>query len=353
MRIMSAIDTLPPTEPPPRPHKRKTFLTLAGRGLLALVLAGMIGWGVLAVYYSHLPVSLRPVAAVVFGLGSIALLVFVRPRRRGLLIFLGVFVLLVAWWLAIPPSNDRNWQPDVAVLPDAVIEGNNVTIRNIRNCDYRSETDFDVRHYDRTYDLNKLRTADLFLIYWGSPMIAHTMLSFGFEGDEYLCISIETRKEKGESYSAVRGFFKQYELTYVIADERDLVRLRTNYRGEDVYLYRLNATPGVARDVLMSYLGQVNRLKQHAEWYNALTSNCTTNIRGHARPYAISPWDWRILLNGHIDEMAYQNGRLDQSLPFAELKARSHINDQGKAADKDPAFSKRIREGLPGMEKRP
>ena len=135
----------------------------------------------------------------------------------------------------------------------------------------------------------------------------------------------------------------------MIADERDLVRLRTNYRGEDVYLYRLNATPRMARDVLTDYLGHANRLKQQAEWYNALTSNCTTNIRGHARAYVVSPWDWRVLLNGYSDEMAYQNGRLDRSLPFAELKARSHINDRGKAADKDPAFSRRIREGLPGM----
>ena len=333
--------------------RRVGFLTFVGRGLLVLAVAGMIVWGVLAVYYSNLPAWLRPIAAAMFVLGSIALLVFVRPRRRGLLAFLAVFVLLVVWWLRIPPSNDRDWQPDVAVLPDAVIEGNRVTIHNIRNCDYRSETAFDVRHYDRIYDLDKLRTADLFLIYWGSPMIAHTMISFGFEGDDYLCISIETRKEKSEDYSAIRGFFKQYELTYVIADERDLVRLRTNYRGEDVYLYRLKTTPEMLRDVLRDYLKEAHRLKQKAEWYNALTSNCTTNIRGHARPYMVSPWDWRILLNGHIDEMAYRNGRLDQSLPFAELKARSHINDRGKAADKDPAFSKRIREGLPGMEKRP
>jgi hypothetical protein len=325
-------------------------LRFVGRIVLALILAGMIGWGVLAVYYSNLPAGLRPVVAAVFGLGSIALLVFVRPRRRGLAAFLGVFLLLLAWWLAIPPSNDRDWQPDLAVLPYAEIEGNKVTVHNIRNCDYRSETDFDVRRYDRTYDLDKLRTADFYVVYWGSPMIAHTMFSFGFDGDDYLCISIETRKEKGETYSAVKGFFKQYELIYVIADERDLVRLRTNYRGEDVYLYRLRAKPDVVRNVFLSYLKHANSLKQQAEWYNALTSNCTTNIRGHARAYAATPWDWRILLNGRIDEMAYENGRLDRSLPFAELKARCHVNERGKAADKDPTFSKRIREGLPGVE---
>lgn len=350
---MIVSDTLPATEPPSGSPRRKTLLTLAGRGLRALVLAGMIGWGVLAVFYSNLPAWLRPLAAAALGIVSITLLLFVRPRRRGLLVFLGVFVLLVAWWLAIPPSNERDWQPDVAILPYAFIEGNKVTVHNIRNCDYRTETDFDVRHYDRTYDLDKLHTADLFIVYWGSPMIAHTIMSFGFEGQDYLCISIETRKEKGEDYSNIAGFFKQYELTYVIADERDLIRLRTNYRGEDVYLYRLKAPPEMAREVLLDYLKEANRLKQKAEWYNALTSNCTTNIRGHARPYVISPWNWRILVNGYLDQMAYENGRLDRSLPFAELKARSHINERGQAADKDPEFSKRIREGLPGMETHP
>ncbi|MBP7936989.1 MAG: DUF4105 domain-containing protein [Phycisphaerae bacterium] len=340
-------------ETPAEPRRRRKLLVWAGRVTLACVLAGMIGWGVLALYYSNLTAWLRPVAAVLFGIGPLAILWRVRPRRRGVLVFVGVFALLVIWWLRIPPSNDRDWQPDVAVLPFATIDGDRITIHNIRNCDYRSETDYGVRHYDRTYELDKLRTADLFLIYWGSPMIAHTMLSFGFDGGGYLCVSIETRKEKGEDYSAIRGFFRQYELTYVVADERDVVRLRTNYRHEDVYLYALQTTPDMVRSVFLDYLRHVNSLKEHPEWYNALTSNCTTNIRGHARAYVASPWDWRILLNGRIDELAYANGRLDQSLPFAELKARSHVNERANALDKDPAFSQRIREGLPGMEKRP
>jgi hypothetical protein len=325
-------------------------LRVLGRVLLGLIGLGMTGWGVLAIHYSNLPAWLRPVVAAVFAVGAFWTLLLMRPRWRGRLVYLGVFLVLVVWWLAIPPSNDRDWQPDVAVLPYATFDGNKVTLHNIRNCDYRSETDFDVRHYDRTYDLDKLRTLDFFLIYWGSPMIAHTMMSFGFEGGDYVCVSIETRKEKGEDYSAVRGFFKQYELTYVVADERDVVRLRTNYRGEDVYLYRLHPAPDALRSVFLDYLAGVNALKNRPQWYNAMTDNCTTTIRGHARSYMVSPWDWRILLNGYADEMAYRNGGLDRSLPFAELKARSHVNERGKAADTDPAFSKRIREGLPGME---
>src|SRR5262249_7251558 len=162
------------------------------------------------------------------------------------------------------------------------------------------------------------------------------------------CFSIETRKEKGESYSAIKGFFRQFELIYVVADERDLVRLRTNYRGEQVYLYRLNTEPAVARLVLLDYLKEVNRLKEKPEWSNAVTGNCTTQIRGHTKPYAKDArFDWRILLNGRIDEMAYERKSLDQSLPFPQLKARSLINERAKAADRDPAFSQRIREPSP------
>jgi hypothetical protein len=276
----------------------------------------------------------------------------VRPRHRGVILSFCLFALVVAWWLTIPPSNNRDWQPDVAVLPSATISGDTVTIHNIRNCDYRSETDYDCRYYDRTFDLARLKSVDLFLVYWGSPYIAHTMFSFGFEGQGQVCFSIETRKEKGEAYSAIKGFFKQYELTYVVADERDVVRLRTNYRKEDVYLYRLKAEPALIRKVFLDYLRQVNRIHDRAEWYNALTSNCTTNIWGHIAPYVRNArFDWRILGNGFLDKMIYERGTVDTSLPFAELKKLSYINPRARQADGDPGFSLRIREGLPGMEK--
>jgi hypothetical protein len=265
--------------------------------------------------------------------------------------FLAAFAVVLAWWLFMPPSNTRNWQPDVAVLPWADMQGTRVTIHNIRNCDYRSETDYTVRHYDRTFELAKLKSLDLFLVYWGSPYIAHTMLSFGFEGDGFVCFSIETRKEVGEAYSTIKGFFRQYELTYVVADERDLIGLRTNYRGEQVYLYRLNASPDFIRKVFLDYLREVNSLKDRPEWYNALTGNCTTGIRVHTAPYNPNArLDWRIIVNGYIDEMLYERKAIDTSLPFPELKKRSLINDRAKGLDKTPDFSKLIRVGLPGKQ---
>jgi hypothetical protein len=305
----------------------------------------------LAIYYSNLPAAwLRTLAAGGYVMGVAAVLLWVRRRWMARLVLLGAFGAVVLWFLFTPPSNTRDWQPDVAVLPYADINGDTVTIHNIRNCDYRSETDYTVRYYDKTFDLAKLRAVDFFLVYWGSPLIAHTMLSFDFGGGDHVCFSIEARKEKGEAYSAIRGFFRQYELTYIIADERDLIRLRTNFRGEQVYLYRLNTDPALARLVFLDYLKQVNRLRDRPEWYNALTSNCTTNIRGHTKPYVRKTrWDWRILVNGYIDRLGYEVGSLDHSLPFTDLRARSLVNDRAKAAGDDPAFSARIREGLPGF----
>jgi hypothetical protein len=326
----------------------RTLGKLALRMCIAVVLLAVTVWSALAIYYSNLPsAALRMAGAIVYLFTIGVVLARVRPWWRAILTCGVAFAVIVIWFLLIPPSNDRDWQPDVALLPYAELKGDQVTIHNIRNCDYRTETDYTVRHYDKTFDLTKLESVDFYVVYWGSPMISHTMLSFGFGGGDFVCFSIETRKEKGESYSAIKGFFRQFELTYVIADERDLVRLRTNFRHEQVYLYRLRTDLSAGRLVLLDYLKEVNSLKAKPEWYNALTSNCTTNIRGHTLPYAKNKrFDWRILLNGRVDQMAYERGSLDQALSFAQLKRESLINERAQRANDDPTFSQRIRQKL-------
>src|SRR3954471_14250860 len=221
-----------------RPAPRRVWSALRTLALM-LLCVGPTLWAMAALYFDlNIPWLRLPAtiiyAAVVLGIG-----IFVRPRRLAVVLILAAFGVVLIRWLALEPSNQRKWQPDVAILPSAEIAGDRLTIHNIRNCLYRSDTDYDVRHYDKTFDLKKLQSVDLYLVYWGSPSIAHTMASFGFDGGDYVCISIETRKEVGESYSALRGFFRQFELTYVVADERDLVRLRTDFRKEQVYLYRM------------------------------------------------------------------------------------------------------------------
>jgi hypothetical protein len=319
------------------------------------VFPAMLCWGTMAIVCSNITPVLRSAAVGAFCTAALISVFF--PRRDGWKAgcFLFVFSLVLAWWLALSPGNDRDWQPDAATLSFAAVTGDIVTIHNIRNFDYRRENDYVVRHYDRTFDLRSLRSMDLFLVDWGLPHIAHTMLSFGFDGGEYVCFSIEVRKEKKERYSAIKGFFKQYELMYVVAAERDVVRLRANYRkGEDVYLYRLKVPPELIRKILLDYLRTVNGLKERPEWYNALTGNCTTGIWKHIAPqYPKAKFDWRLLASGHADEMAYELGVLDRTFPFRELRRRSLINARSKAAGNRGRFSELIRHGLPGFEEKP
>ena len=330
------------------------LLNIAGKCLAALVLASMLAWCALAVFYSNLPGEwLRTGLAALLVLGGISALILGKNRK----ILLGVFTcfaLIVFWWMTIPASNNRSWQPDVAVLPHATIEGTHVTVHNIRNFEYRTETDFTPHYYDKTFDLEKLDSVDLIAVYWMGPDIAHIFLSFGFEDTDYLAVSIETRKEAGEDYSTVKGFFKQYELYYVVADERDVIRVRTNYRNnppEQVYLYRLNTPVERIRRVFLDYLAKINSLETQPEFYNTLTTNCTTNILMHSRVNPESlPFSWKILLSGHTPEYVYENGGMGRNLSFPELQERSLINAVAQQADAAPDFSQRIREGLPGME---
>jgi hypothetical protein len=279
----------------------------------------------------------------------ISIVALIRPLYRGVIAALMPVVVVAFWWMSIAPSNTRDWTPDVARVAQTTFDGSHVTIENVRNFKYRSETDYEDRWETRSYDLDKVRGVDMFLSYWGPTLIAHTIASWEFDDGRHLAISIETRKKTGESYSALRGFFRQYELAYVVADERDLIGLRTDYREEQVYLYRLRVPSAQARALLVDYLREANRLRKNPRWYNALTSNCTTMIRSHAQDVgADGRFDWRILVNGRVDEMAYERRQIDTSLPFAVLRARSNITEKARAADGSPDFSTRIRENLPG-----
>jgi hypothetical protein len=233
-------------------------------------------------------------------------------------------------------------------VPRAGIDGPFVTIQNVRNFEYRSESDYDQRCETRTYNLDRIRGMDLFLSFWGPTEIAHTIVSWEFDGGQHLAISIETRKANGESYSALRSFFPQYELYYVVVDEPDLVGLRTNYRGEAGYLHRIRVPTPQALALLVDYLTKVNRLANHPQWYNALTQNCTTAIRGHAQcAGAGGRFDWRLLADAHVDQLLYERHQIDADIPFDDLRSRSNITERARAAADAADFSARIREGLP------
>jgi Domain of unknown function (DUF4105) len=324
--------------------------------LLGLLMLGLSGWGVLALlYWDHANPLLRRGLAVAYAVTAVLLMAAFALRRRrwaAVAAFMALSALLVACWSAIEPSNDRDWQPENAVLAYASIDGDRITLHNIRNFDYRSETDFTPGYYDRTFDLRQLDAVDLFASYWMGPTIAHLFLSFGFADGKHVAVSIETRVARGEGYSTVQGFFRQYELYYAVGDERDIVRLRTNYRHdppEQVYMYRLRGSAANARRLFLDYLRDLNALRDHAEWYNTLTTNCTSAIWLHARvnPGHV-PYSWKILLSGYTPEYLYEQGRLDTSVPFEELQRRALINPLAASADQAADFSARIRAGLPG-----
>jgi hypothetical protein len=318
-------------------------LTLSPIGVAA------VAWAAMALWFDG-PQSRLLAGTLAAGLtvACILLAASVRPFLRGLVAALLPVVAVALWWTSIPPSNTHDWTPDVARTARASFDGSRVTIDNLRNFRYRSESDYEQRWETRTYDLDRIRGVDLFLSFWGPTQIAHTIVSWDFDDGQHLAISIETRKEKGESYSALRGFFRQYELYYVVADERDLVGLRTNYRREQVYLYRIRAPAAQARALLVDYLNEVNRLADDPQWYNALTQNCTTTIRGHAQNIGASGrLDWRLLANGNLDQLLYERGQIDREVPLVDLRARSNITERAKAAGDSPDFSARIRRGLP------
>jgi hypothetical protein len=324
--------------------------TMIGLFLGALVIAGTGVWGTLAIYYDGPATdTFRTILASAFAAGTLAALGAFSTRKFRWIAagcYAAIFFMLVTWWSRIEPSNEREWQTEVAILPYATFNDNLVTVHNIRNFDYRTETDFTPEYYDRTYDLTKLDSADLVAAYWMGPMIAHIFLSFGF-GDDHLAVSIEARKEINEGYSSIKGFFKQYELIYIVGDERDLIRVRTNYRKdppEDVYLYPLAGSLENAKRVFLDYMKTINDLGKRPRFYNTLTANCTNVIWMHTRlnPGHV-PFSWKILLSGYTPEYLYEQGKLPTYLPFEELQTRARINSRAVRADQDPDFSSRIR----------
>jgi len=313
---------------------------------LVAVLFVLAGWAALVMEFCLPgPAPFRGVIAIAMPLALVAALWRGRARRRVVAVGGAIFALGLTVFWAQAARNDRAWCPDVAVLPWAEFDGDRVTVHGIRCCDYRSESDFTVRHRDDTFDLSKLAGVDLFHVFWGSPSIAHTMLSFGFDDGRHLCLSVETRREQGEVYDALKGFFRQYELIYVFADETDLVKLRTNFRGEQVYLYPLAVPIDAARRVLVEYLKAATDLREHPQWYNALTDNCTTTLIGHSRRVALpeARFDWRWVLNGHLHEVMYERGTIDNTVPLDQLRERCFVNGRAVACPDDAEFSRRIR----------
>lgn len=322
---------------------------LAGIVSIAITLVAALWFLALAKF--ALSPAIAATAAVLLAL-AIGMATWKWRTRPGRLVVLPMITVLglAALYAATPARNDRQWAPDFGALPWAEVKGDVVTLHNFRNFEWRSATDFTPRVETRTFPLSALQHVDFMMVYWSSPHICHTMVSFDFGAHGQVCISVEARREVHERYSPLAGAFRSFELTYEIGDERDLVRLRTNVQtGNEVYLFRLNTSPEDARQQFLGYLKSANDIRDHPEWYNTLTTNCTTTIRQHAQlEGGRLPFDWRVLLNGHADEYLYDLGRLTPGIAFDELKRRSHISPAARAAPLE-TFSQAIRAGRPGF----
>jgi Domain of unknown function (DUF4105) len=324
------------------------FFRWFGRAIWILCQALLIAWGSLVIYFSNLPwAEARIALAACFAIVSIWLL-WLSRRRLASALFVLLFVGVVAWSISILPSHHRPWRPEVAVMPRATIDGDRVRITGVRDFDYRSRNDFTAHYQEREVQLSHLTGLDFFVSYWSEGPVAHTFVSFTFDNAPPLSISIETRPEVGEGFDPLASLFKQFELIYVVGNERDLVRVRTNYRKETVYLYHLNTPVENVRRLLLVYLERINELADRPEFYHLLTNSCTINIIRYANASGrTGSLNFRHVLNGLIDSYLYLSGRVNTDLSFEELRRRSLINDVAQAADNAPDFSDRIRAAVP------
>jgi hypothetical protein len=309
-----------------------------------MVLSGVAGAGALA-YSTIEPDWLRWLLTTLIVL-VVGLALAMRPLRRGVAIWAAMMVVIVVWFELDKPLNNRDWAPEYRVIATWSRQGNTINIDNVRNFSYRSDGSATPAYYDATYRPDQVTTVDLVTSYWAGDAIAHVFVTFGFQDGRHLAFSIETRRQERFPYSAIAGFFHHFELFYVVADERDLIGVRTDIRHERVYLYRLNLSQDRRTALFLSYLAAVQKLAAQPAWYNTLTDNCTTGILVRTGAKGSVRYDWRIVLSGYAAQLAYDKGLLNKSLPFSALKEASLIRRPENAVI-DCHYSFEIRQGLP------
>jgi hypothetical protein len=327
---------------------------------IILVIAALLGvalvsaWSALALWFRFPgPEWVRAVAASVFAILGLttAIALFTRRRWAALGVFALAFAALIVWWSTIKPPTDGDWAPDVARQTTGTVEGDILTLSDVREFEWKSDDDFTERWSKRAYDLYKLKTVDLFLAYWAGPEMAHVIMSFGFDDGNYLAWSVEVRREKNGEFSPIADAFRSHTLVYLATTERDSVRLRSNVRAEDVRLYRLRASPENARALLLEYVSEASALAEQPKFYNSITANCATVVVKLVRAAGGTlPFDWRLIVNGFLPGYLYDRGAVVTTMPLSELMTLARINDRAQAADQSPDFSRLIRVGVPSPQ---
>ncbi len=321
--------------------------------LLATLIVGSSAiWGACALWFQvQGGQALKTLSVLLWAGFSLTLTIALWQGRTaaGLVTFTAAFGALLIWWRRIAPSNDRIWADDVAQMTTGTVDGNRITLRNVRNFDWRSNTDYTQRWETRHYDLDRLNSVDMIMSYWTGPAIAHMLISFGFDDGEHVVFSVEIRRERIESFSEIGGFFKEFELSVIAADERDVIRVRTNVRGEDTYLYRLRMPVSAMRSLFLGYIDEANALVRTPRFYNTVTVNCTTLVyQMMQRIVGYLPLSHRLIFSGYLPEYVYRVGGLDQRYSIKELRALGRISERARGAERSDTFSADIRRGIPG-----
>jgi hypothetical protein len=329
-------------------HMRTTLLILAS-GLIVLLAA----WVTVALWFQAPGGALARVAMM--SLWAVFTVVLLAATWRGhALAAPGLFALafcaVLLWWHALRPSNERSWADDVARTATGEVRGSTVTLNGVRNFDWRTDDDYTPRWETRSYDLEKLESLDLITSYWSGPAIAHVLISFGFSDGEHLTFSVEIRRERGETFNELGGFFKEFELSIIAADERDIIRLRTNVRGEDDYLYRVRLPREDIRALFLAYIQQMNDLAHTPRFYNTVTVNCTTLVY-HMVEHIVGrlPFGYGLLLSGYLPHYVYSLGGLDTRYTLEQLRSFGRITERARQADRSEDFSQQIRRGIPPL----
>jgi len=328
-----------------------TLLRFAPIMLATFIVGSCAVWGAFALWF-RAPGGPTPKTLSALGWAGFSLTLMIAlwqgRAAAGFLTFAAVFGALLIWWQRIAPSNDRVWADDVAQMTTGTVDGNQVTLRNVRNFDWRSNTDYTQRWETRSYRLDGLNSVDMIMSYWTGPAIAHMLISFGFDDGEHVVFSVEIRRERIESYSEIGGFFKEFELSVIAADERDVIRVRTNVRGEDTYLYRLQMPVSAMRSLFLGYIEEANILVRAPRFYNTITVNCTTLVyQMMQRIVGYLPLSYRLIFSGYLPEYVYRVGGLDQRHSIKELRALGRISERAKESDRSDSFSADIRRGIP------
>jgi hypothetical protein len=330
-----------------------SILRIAGLLVATLLLAIPAVWGALALWYQAPGGQLKGIIVLLWGAFALGVLIALWQGRAGLafLSFAIAFAVLLIWWQRITPTNERLWADDVAQIMRGSVDGNRVTLQNVRNFDWRSNSDYTQRWETRSYDLDKLKSVDMIMSYWDGWAIAHMLISFGFDDGRHVAFSVEVRRRKNETYSELGGFFKRDGLSIIAADERDVIRVRTNIRGEDDYLYRIRMPLQAMRSLFLGYVEQADGLVDTPRFYNTITVNCTTLVYHMMnRIVGYLPWSYRLLFTGYLPAYVYRVGGLDQRFKLEELRALGRITDRARQSDRSDSFSADIRKGIPVLD---